>query len=113
MINIAIESLIGIFIATGLVTAIGWLRFIRDYASCLIWFTLILSTASALVTSITFYSMGDPWAGTTFLLIAICHAIYCYVIRRRVEFSATILSLVVYTLSMHHFIHPSHNQSIK
>jgi hypothetical protein len=51
-------SLIAIFIITGLFSSAAWLRIIRDHASCLIWFTLLLSTASAFVACITFYSMG-------------------------------------------------------
>jgi hypothetical protein len=91
-------GLVGLCMVGGALAAAFWLEMIKRYANCLIWFCLLFSVAMFFVMGIVCFAMGAAVPGVIMLILGGLNALYVYFVRNRIEFSATILTIVVEVL---------------
>jgi len=95
-------GLLAVFVAVGAVCAAIWLEVIKRYATCLVWFSLLLSAASTLAFAILMFGMGSIVGGIVFLVLFALNCLYIYAVRSRIPFTTAILKIVVDIIRDYH-----------
>jgi hypothetical protein len=92
----------GIFGATlgaGIVMATLWLELFKHYARTMIWIALLFSPVLQIAMAIAFLTvLHSLWAAILCLISAAFNLLFVYLVRRRIQFSANILTIVVQVL---------------
>ena len=95
-------GIIGIVVAGSLIMAGVWLDAFKRWARTIIWVCLIASPVVFFAAAILFFVyLDNVVVGIVFIICAAFNALYVYLVRSQIAFSATILSIVVQVLQMY------------